>query len=663
VNNLVVAGSLDEALNDDNPAEIAHSNNFTIPLMEFAWLLSVMVLCMAYYRFSARYELFTFSHYLMILFFSLSFLHSYQSWFFTGGSLLIYVTDKCIRFVRSTRYHKITLLNYYGDAKVTRVQVSGDALSNAFNNNFLGNKLAAGMFCWINIPEVSPYEWHPYSISSPPYMAFAGVSGAERSGVVEFSCLECGSADSWTRRLAALAERRAFEEIAYRKSQGLDTRTAGNKVSDDFGREIREESEVYLRANTKLNSGGLAEIPTLNRNTVSVLRTELSIGIDGPYGRCIDFSRRNNLLLIAGGIGITPLMSIYSEIAARKRNTQKFGDVGTLNHVHLVWIVRDASIFSAFSHIIDAFLNDTIPRNMSFQVFETHSLRPSQAAATSGPGNGNGNDPAAGGGATVFDATVEKLSGVGRGQSTGIELGNSFSLSAVLARSRGGRTNRNTTGTTGTNEDFDYDGDDPEAQGEDSMVSRDRDTQSSAAGMYEQRDSSVVNVIMSVAEPGKDRNTTTGRNTAGTTGNIDLNNANVRPSGGPNPNQNPNQNFENASSQQLFSVSLGRGSNFGRGTGQFGPNGLFQLQSGRPDLDAVFSKFRDLVRPSAKDDDELSSRTSDYGGRTGLWRSLLPGDGNMDVSCIACGPKCLQSNVSDLCFKYSFEFQSEEFLI
>ena len=104
----------------DDPNALIHNNNFTIPIMEFMWLLCTLTLSAALLRTTFKYELFVYTHYFMLLFFAMSFIHAFQSWFFTGGGLLLYVYDKCLRLINSSRRRDIKSIEYYPDAQVTR---------------------------------------------------------------------------------------------------------------------------------------------------------------------------------------------------------------------------------------------------------------------------------------------------------------------------------------------------------------------------------------------------------------------------------------------------------------------------------------------------------------------------------------------------------------
>ncbi len=174
---VVLVGTLEEPLQ-------TRTNNFTIPLMEVLWLLCSLALLAAALRTSLPYEVFQYTHFLMILFFLMSFLHAFQSWYFTGGGLLLYLYDKCMRLLQSARLAHTDSLEFLEDAGLTRVVLSKEQF---------GRPYQAGQYCWLNLPAVSPLEWHPFTVSSAPHMDSA-----------EFTVQNRGSRE-WTGRLAALA--------------------------------------------------------------------------------------------------------------------------------------------------------------------------------------------------------------------------------------------------------------------------------------------------------------------------------------------------------------------------------------------------------------------------------------------------------------------------
>eukprot|EP00056_Hartaetosiga_gracilis_P014109 m.239742 g.239742 ORF g.239742 m.239742 type:complete len:800 (-) comp14013_c0_seq1:142-2541(-) len=80
------------------------------------------------------------------------------------------------------------------------------------------------------------------------------------------------------------------------------------------------------------------------------------VRVDGPYGRPLYFDECENLLLIAGGIGITPMYSIISEIFLRASANQ---DVGNIKKVKLVWVARNREVFYIFHEMLTYAQNRT----------------------------------------------------------------------------------------------------------------------------------------------------------------------------------------------------------------------------------------------------------------------------------------------------------------
>lgn len=75
-------------------------------------------------------------------------------------------------------------------------------------------------------------------------------------------------------------------------------------------------------------------------------RGDIKLRLTGPVGRiALDPACYVSLHLICGGIGITPVLSMFGDIAARqgKRELQN------LRHLHFTWILRDDSLLREFA--------------------------------------------------------------------------------------------------------------------------------------------------------------------------------------------------------------------------------------------------------------------------------------------------------------------------
>ncbi len=133
---------------------------------------------------------------------------------------------------------------------------------------------AAGQMAWVQIPSVSFANWHPFTIASAP---------GDKIGT-----------------------------IAIRALGGYT-----NKVQ-------------RLSGNVKTSKGD-------HQACVNALAGQIKIRVDGPYGvEPVAWTRYPVVLLVAGGIGITPGISIASHIV---REAARGRLAGGERHIHLLWSV------------------------------------------------------------------------------------------------------------------------------------------------------------------------------------------------------------------------------------------------------------------------------------------------------------------------------------
>eukprot|EP00911_Craspedida_sp_UC1_P001887 UC1_evm2s1448 len=89
---------------------------------------------------------------------------------------------------------------------------------------------------------------------------------------------------------------------------------------------------------------------------MSTGESDLVVRVDAPYGRGPSYETAEQLLLVAGGIGITPLHSILSELEQR---TARGLRVGKLQKVTLVWAVRSRALVALMAPTLAAALKNT----------------------------------------------------------------------------------------------------------------------------------------------------------------------------------------------------------------------------------------------------------------------------------------------------------------
>ncbi len=268
-----------------NPAD--HADNFTVPLVEAAWLLLTLALAVALFARRSHYEAFLATHHAVLLFFAAGLVHAWSHWYYTAAGLILYAFDKVMRAVNGARVVRTLALDVARPG-VTRLRVAAGFLR--------GRAMYAGQYAWLCVPAVSSLEWHPFTIASPP----AAAAGAD--GELTFFIKSMGEG-TWTGRLAALAR-------ALRAAQ------------EDADARGGSEDPIALPA----------------------------VSVDGPYGRVGALEGRDTLVLFAGGIGVTPVHALACELAARREKGGGAGALPRgLARVVVVWVVREAELLEAFA--------------------------------------------------------------------------------------------------------------------------------------------------------------------------------------------------------------------------------------------------------------------------------------------------------------------------
>ncbi len=152
----------------------------------------------------------------------------------------------------------------------------------SFPASALPDHAHAGQFVWLHAPAASLLEFHPFTLSSAP---------ADPVRTLHIKDMGAGTFTGALARLPAQA-------LALASRQGLD---GGNAGSDASGADV-----------------GLAAVGQRG------LECDIDVAIDGPYGAPLVMaaaaeSGARTLILVAGGVGITPCISILVDLFARAR--------------------------------------------------------------------------------------------------------------------------------------------------------------------------------------------------------------------------------------------------------------------------------------------------------------------------------------------------------
>lgn len=221
----------------------------------------------------------------------------YLSWRFIIWPGIIYFAERVWREVRArqaTRLSKV-LVHPSGAMELRIIKPS--------------LKYVPGQWLFIQVPDISKFEWHPFTITSAPDDPYVS--------------LHIRQVGDWTQ---ALGERLGAGPSVVAALTQAAMKGAEKEKEGSFGR------------------GDFVEIDS------SLANRELpAVRIDGPYGApAEDFFRCEVAVLIGAGIGVTPFASILKHIWYR----QKKGNIGSLRRVEFFWVCRDTPSFGWFQALL-----------------------------------------------------------------------------------------------------------------------------------------------------------------------------------------------------------------------------------------------------------------------------------------------------------------------
>ncbi|KAF9607549.1 hypothetical protein IFM89_036911 [Coptis chinensis] len=210
----------------------------------------------------AGFNAFWYSHHLFIIVYTLLVVHGIYlyltkewykktTWMYLAVPIALYSCERLIRAFRSS----------IEPVKILKVAVYPGNVLALHMSKPQGFKYKSGQYMFVNCAAVSPFEWHPFSITSAPRDDYLSV--------------HIRTLGDWTRQLKTV-----FSEVCQAPTGG---------------------KSGLLRADYM--QGG---------NNLSFPR----VMIDGPYGApAQDYKKYDVVLLVGLGIGATPMISIVKDIA------------------------------------------------------------------------------------------------------------------------------------------------------------------------------------------------------------------------------------------------------------------------------------------------------------------------------------------------------------
>ena len=323
----------DEVTDDGTGVRQPDSDNFTIQMATIT--ATAMFVCMGWFaRFSARrenYERFYYLHHLFLAVFVVALLHAASSWYYLTGGLVLWFADRCLRALNRSRRWALLDLSPCPDG-VTRVELAplDDCLGRGSHFAF-----SAGQYLYLNVPCLGAHEWHPFTISSAP---------SDGTVTCHVKAAPGPKDGTFTGKLHLLAV--AFAE---KRASGLVSLQADGPV------------DQLLRGP---DGAGLPNGCAGQGQRNGARGDPIVVCVDGPYGEWLDVDAHGELLLLAGGIGFTPVHSIVRQVRAK----MAAGNCGC-RRMHVMLAVQKRAALDPFLATLRAMVDDDLDGRCELSVF------------------------------------------------------------------------------------------------------------------------------------------------------------------------------------------------------------------------------------------------------------------------------------------------------
>ncbi|RYQ90301.1 hypothetical protein Ahy_B09g096463 isoform D [Arachis hypogaea] len=255
------------------------------------------------------FNAFWYSHHLFVIVYVLFIIHGYflyltnkwykkTTWMYLAIPMILYACERLVRFFRSG--HK--------SVRMLKVAVYPGNVLALHMSKPQGFKYTSGQYIYVNCLDVSPFQWHPFSITSAPGD--------------DYLSIHIRTLGDWTSQL----------KVVFAK--------ACQPPSDD--------------------QSGLLRADMLQGNSIPSRMPRLLI--DGPYGApAQDYKNYEVLLLVGLGIGATPLISILKDVLNNIKQ-QRDEEQGAKNNkkkpfatkrAYFYWVTREQGSFEWFKGVLN----------------------------------------------------------------------------------------------------------------------------------------------------------------------------------------------------------------------------------------------------------------------------------------------------------------------
>ncbi|KAF9577452.1 hypothetical protein BGW38_007327 [Lunasporangiospora selenospora] len=249
----------------------------------------------------------------------------YKSYIYLAIGYVLYIIERFIRVYRSRLETRLVKAIQH-PAGVIELQIQKPSFS-----------YKPGQYMFVNVPDISKYQWHPFTITSSPFEDYVSV--------------HIRQVGDFTR---ALGTRLGVEkEERGRGGNGGKSGAQGRRpeknidLVDDRGEEIRLKPGFSMP----------------------------DIKIDGPFGAPTeDVFDHEIVVLVGSGIGVTPFASILRDIWYRANNNMPL----KTKRVEFFWVSRDLESFKWFQSLLATVESSMLNVKLKIHIYCTAVMKPDQ---------------------------------------------------------------------------------------------------------------------------------------------------------------------------------------------------------------------------------------------------------------------------------------------
>ncbi|KAI7732565.1 hypothetical protein M8C21_024171 [Ambrosia artemisiifolia] len=250
----------------------------------------------------AGFTSFWYTHHLLIIVYYLFIIHgtflvltvgwyNKTTWMYLLLPMLCYASERLLTTDHKMRVDTIKAIIYTGDVLAL------------YMTKPIGFKYKSGMYLFVQCPQISRFEWHPFSITSAPGDNYLSV--------------HIRTLGDWTKAL-----REEFAKACEPRQKNPTERKLA-RMETNSNLTLQESQAIYPR-----------------------------IYIKGPYGAPSQNYRKYNVLLLIGlGIGATPFISILNDLLHNLKQSKSGKSLD--KRAYFYWVTREQGSFEWFKGVMD----------------------------------------------------------------------------------------------------------------------------------------------------------------------------------------------------------------------------------------------------------------------------------------------------------------------